>query len=183
MKLCFAEEASILSLDDYYLPYEKQQKDSNGVTNFDLLTALDIEKFKADLTLLKRGKTIELEEYTFNNAEKQRQSIQIIPNRFILVEGIFLLEALKESALLDLSIFVDTEVMLMLERRLGRDVQERNIEEELVLYQWENHFMPAYEKFILPHKEHSDLIVSGENDFKDSLIYGQIKRALESKAL
>ena len=32
---------SVISLDNYYLPIEKQEKDDNGKVNFDLPTALD----------------------------------------------------------------------------------------------------------------------------------------------
>ena len=49
---------SIFSMDNYYYPIEKQQRDSNGHYNFDLPSALDEEKLTSDLNHLKNGNQI-----------------------------------------------------------------------------------------------------------------------------
>ena len=56
----------IFSMDNYYLPINKQVKDINGEYNFDLPTALDREKLYQDLFQLSTGNPIEVKEYHFN---------------------------------------------------------------------------------------------------------------------
>jgi uridine kinase len=56
-----------------------------------------------------------------------------------------------------------------LQRRIKRDTIERNISHEFVLYQWKNHVKPAFEQYLLPHKEKADLIVNNNEHFNNSL--------------
>lgn len=183
IKSYLGNEASILSLDNYYKPLKEQEVDKNGIVNFDLLTALDTEKFVKDLHELKNGNAIRLQNYTFNDTSKTEKDIIVLPKKYLLVEGIFLLELLKNKSILDITVFVETEMKQMLDRRLQRDTSERNISREMVLYQWENHFVPAFKKFIAPHSAIATLLINGGLDFDIPLIIGKIKSALESKAL
>ncbi|MEY3425416.1 MAG: hypothetical protein RL679_774, partial [Bacteroidota bacterium] len=81
---------SIFSMDNYYLPIEKQQLDQNGQYNFDLPTALDRNKLFSDLEKLKKGETIEVKEYHFNAPPDKNTLITIHPSNIIIVEGLFL---------------------------------------------------------------------------------------------
>lgn len=58
---------SIFSMDNYYLPIQKQQKDESGIYNFDLPTALDRVRLHDDLVKLTQGQAIEVKEYHFNS--------------------------------------------------------------------------------------------------------------------
>jgi len=52
---------------------------------------------------------------------------------------------------------------------LKRDFNERNIPIEYIHYQWNNHVMPAFEKYLLPFKPQADIIVNNNNHFDNSL--------------
>lgn len=156
-----ANDASLLSMDDYYKPFSEQEKDVNGVVNFDLPTALNISKFTNDLKTLKNGGSLLLEKYNFNDATKSKIVERIVPKKYLITEGIFLLHDTMVVNLLDDIIFIEAIDSLMLERRLRRDKEERNIDGDNVLYQWNNHFVPAYKKYVLPYKAKADLVLNG----------------------
>jgi uridine kinase len=59
---------------------------------------------------------------------------------------------------MDLKIFVDVNTHLKLIRRIIRDKEERNYPLDDVLYRYEKHVYPSFEKYILPYKKSCDLV-------------------------
>ena len=161
----FGEKITTLSLDNYYKPIEYQQLDENGVVNFDLPDALDTTQLKHDFEALINGQAITQKKYQFNNPDCEEQTTIISPKKIILVEGLFVMHYPFLSKKLDFSVYINVDPDLQLKRRLKRDVEERNINKEEVLYQWENHVIPAYENFILPHQHKVDMILNNNTQF------------------
>jgi uridine kinase len=147
---------SIFSMDNYYLPIEKQQLDQNGQYNFDLPTALDRNKLFSDLEKLKKGETIEVKEYHFNAPPDKNTLITIHPSNIIIVEGLFLFYYEDVRKLIDYSIFMEVDHSTQLDRRLYRDLETRGYDREEIIYQWENHVLPCYEKFLFPFEGQAD---------------------------
>ena len=52
----------------------------------------------------------------------------------------------------------------MIDRRITRDHEKRGYDKSDVLYKYNNHVLPAFNKFILPHKNKSDLIVNNSKN-------------------
>ncbi len=152
----------VISFDDYYKPLHEQENDSEGVTNFDLPTALYHERFTEDLMKLIEQHPVLLKKYNFENYEAP-ETVEILhPAPIIVAEGLFVFEFSEIDALLDMRIFMNADMEISLQRRLARDAAERGIPEDRSLYQWHNHVMPAWENYILPHKNRCDLVI--END-------------------
>lgn len=147
---------SIFSMDNYYLPIEKQQLDANGQYNFDLPTALDRERLYNDLVKLKKGETVEVKEYHFNAPPDKNTLITIHPSSVIIVEGLFLFHYEEVRKLIDFSIFMEVDHATQLDRRLYRDLETRGYEREAIVYQWENHVLPCYQKYLLPYENDAD---------------------------
>jgi uridine kinase len=65
-------------------------------------------------------------------------------------------------------------------RRILRDQVERGYPLDDVLYKYQHHVLPAYERFILPYKEEADLVVNNNQDFERGLevIEGFIRNRL-----
>lgn len=147
---------SIFSMDNYYLPIEKQQLDENGQYNFDLPTALDRERLYNDLLKLKNGETVEVKEYHFNAPPDKNTLITIHPSSVIIVEGLFLFYYEEVRKLIDFSIFMEVDHATQLDRRLYRDLETRGYEREAIVYQWENHVLPCYNKYLLPYENEAD---------------------------
>src|SRR5438128_1704870 len=60
-------EVCLISQDHYYKARDLQFTDEQGVKNFDLPSAIERERFHGDILKLKRGETLRIAEYTFNN--------------------------------------------------------------------------------------------------------------------
>jgi uridine kinase len=159
----------ILSQDDYYLPREQQHRDHNEEYNFDLPKSFDKKKFRQDIERLMRGEAVEIEEYTFNNPDAKPKILTFRPAPVLLVEGLFVFHYKKVASLLDLKIFINTKENLKVIRRIRRDQVERGYPVEDVLYKYENHVLPSFERFILPYKEEADLIVNNNHNFEQAL--------------
>lgn len=162
------ESVCIVSQDDYYLSIERQVKDPNGRVNFDRPGALDLDLLAEDLRCLASGEAIYRQEYNFNMATEPRW-MEIRPARVILVEGLFLLQHPGLRELFDLKVFVEASEEVQLTRRTARDGRERGYPLADVLYQWENHVMPAYREHLLPYRSHCDLHVVNESNFDRAL--------------
>jgi uridine kinase len=171
----------IFSMDNYYLPLNKQHVDENGEINFDLPTALDEEKLTNDLISLVKGDPIEVKEYHFNAPPGKNVLITLYPSHLIIVEGLFLFHYERVKKLLDFSIFIDVELSTQLDRRLYRDQESRGYSHESILYQWKNHVLPCYNKYLLPHKTEADFNfrndIHADEDFDKLLI--EINKRLE----
>lgn len=162
------ESVCIVSQDDYYLPIERQQKDANGRVNFDLPTALDLDLLAEDLRCLAQGEAVYRQEYTYNMATEPKW-MEIRPARVILVEGLFLFHHPGLRELFDLKVFVEASEEVQLLRRIARDERERGYPLADVMYQWENHVMPAYRENLLPYRHQCDLHVVNEHRYERAL--------------
>jgi uridine kinase len=79
-----ASQATIISLDNYYKPFEEQVKDEYGKINFDHPQALDLNKFYQDLKQIIAGNSVTLKEYTFNNPNAPENWITYAPAPWIV---------------------------------------------------------------------------------------------------
>lgn len=174
-------QPTIFSMDNYYLPIGQQFLDENGEVNFDLPTALDKERLVRDLQDLKDGKSIEVKEYHFNAPPNKNVLITLDPSTIIIVEGLFLFQYQEVNKLLDFSIFMDVDPMVQLDRRLYRDQETRGYSREAILYQWNNHVVPCYEKYLSPYAHLADFVF--ENDQNADLEFERLIQVLTPKLL
>ncbi len=154
---------SVFTMDNYYFPIEMQQKDENGIVNFDLPTALDQQKLTADLIQLIKGEPIEVKEYFFNSPPDKNVLITIQPSEIIIVEGLFLFHYETVFNTLRYSVYVDVDNEIQLDRRIYRDQESRGYKRSDILYQWENHVLPCYENYIEPYKSNANFIFRNDH--------------------
>jgi len=159
-----AEEVCILSMDNYYKPRTQQVYDENGVQNFDLVESIDTQAFFNDIIRLVSGETIVQEEYTFNNSLADVEMITIKPAPVMILEGLFIMHMKDLRSLLDLKIYIEAKDALKIIRRIKRDQSERNYPLEDVLYRYESHVLPSYEKYIFPYKNDVDIIINNNGN-------------------
>lgn len=160
-----SEELCMISQDNYYKPKHLQPVDEQGIANFDTPHSIDFEQYAQDIRIIQGGGTVIREEYTFNNAAKKPKMLTFAPAPVVVVEGIFVLYYPELAALLDLKIFIDAKDHIKLKRRIIRDKVERGYDLDDVLYRYENHVMPTYEKYIKPFKNEADLIIPNNLNF------------------
>jgi len=163
------DEVAFISLDNYYLPRENQKKDANGITNFDLPECIDAVTLAKDIAALREGQNVTRIEYVFNNEEASPQEIVIRPAKIYIIEGLFIYhyDALKD--LFDLKLFIHAKDSLKLIRRIKRDNEERNYPLDDVIYRYENHVLPSYEKYIETYIDEVDVIINNNKSFDQAL--------------
>ena len=158
------EVLSVIYHDNYYKKREDQEKDRQGNYNFDLPSSFHQDELVEDLIKIKSGKSIIRKEYTFNNPKINPRSLRVEPKPIVIVEGLFLFNDPNISKFLDKKIFIDCDLNVMIDRRITRDHEKRGYDKSDVLYKYKNHVLPAFNKFILPHKDKSDLIVNNSKN-------------------
>jgi len=163
------EEVCLISQDNYYRPKDQVPKDGNGVENYDLPEAIDFELYAEHIAELKAGREVQQKEYTFNNPNVIPKILTFRPAPIIVVEGIFVFYSYHISRLLDLKVFIDAKEHIKIKRRIIRDNSERGYDLEDVLYRWENHVAPTYEKFIKPSKYDADIVINNNQHFANGL--------------
>jgi len=165
----FDGKITTLSLDNYYKPKEDQTIDENGIINFDLPTALDTLQLESDLDLLLENKVVKQKVYTFNNPNNPDDFLSIEPNEILIVEGLFVMHYPFVKSKLNYSVYLSVDREQQLERRLKRDITERNYSKESIMYQWNNHVIPSYDNYVRPYKSECDLIITNDLGFDDNI--------------
>ena len=163
------EQVCIVSQDDYYRARNEQITDDQGFKNFDIPYSIDHEAFYNDLIRLRNGETITRMEYTFNNPNVQPKEITLQPTPFIIVEGIFIFHFEEIRNLLDIKIFLHAKDNFKIIRRIKRDQIERNYPLDDVLYRYQHHVLPTYEKYIYPYMDDCDIVLNNNTNFDKSL--------------
>ena len=163
------DELCLISQDNYYRTLDEVPIDENGVHNFDLPKAMNHQLYAQHINELREGKQVEQPEYMFNNPNAIPKILVFKPAPIIIVEGIFSFYFKEIEKLLDLKIFIDAKEHIKLKRRIIRDQVERGYDLEDVLYRWENHVFPTYDRFIKPSKIDADLVIPNNKNYDKGL--------------
>lgn len=164
-----SDEITRISQDNYYRPIHEIPRDENGIENFDLPETIDHHLFAEHIAVLRAGREVHQKEYTFNNPNIEPKTLIFKPRPIIVVEGIFVFYFPEIARLIDLKIFVDAKEHVKIKRRIIRDNNERGYDLDDVLYRWENHVAPTYDKFIQPLKSEADIIINNNRRFETGL--------------
>ena len=158
-------DVCVLSQDNYYRPHHQQPIDENGIQNYDTPNSINFEEYARDILSLKSGIAVERLEYTFNNPDKKPATFTFNPAPIIIIEGIFVFYYPEMANLFDIKIFIDAKEHIKLKRRIYRDKTERGYDLEDVLYRYERHVAPTYDKYIRPFKSDADVVIPNNHDF------------------
>ena len=161
------EQVCILSQDNYYKPREEQVIDKTGEKN--LPESFKEEEYHQDVLRLLNGEDVVLKEYVYNNPLAEPKNVTYKPAPVVIIEGIFVFHFADVSRLMDLKIFIDADEHIKLIRRIQRDKIERNYPLEDVLYRYQHHVFPSYQKFILPYKSECDIVINNNISFEDAM--------------
>lgn len=163
------DQVCLLSQDNYYRERHLQPKDTLGIENFDLPESIDHELFIRDVRRLHEGEVVHKKEYTFNNPNIVPKMLEFQPAPVIVVEGIFVFYFPEIREQLDLKVFIDAEEHIKLRRRIKRDGQERGYDMDDVLYRYEHHVAPTFNRYIKPFRSEADIIIPNNHHFDNAL--------------
>ena len=169
------------TMDNYYLPSEEQIVDEKQFLNFDLPTSFDRSKFYTDLELLINGEQVELAEYEFTNENPSNNVITLYSAPIILVEGLFVYHYEEINALLDFKVMMEVSYDQCYNRRLNRDLKERNYSADQTHYRYNAHVEPAYKLYIEPYKVKCNLQIDNDKSLDSGLatIIKEIKKTID----
>jgi len=177
----FGDVITVLSHDNYYKRRDELTYEERCLLNYDEPDAFDTSLMVYQLDQLRHGQSIECPVYDFTIHNRSNETIRLVPQPVIIVEGILIFENQPLRELMDIRIFVDTDADVRLCRRIKRDVNKRGRTLESVLLQYQNTVKPMHEKYVEPSKKFADIVVpeGGKNLVALDMIMGRIQRHLE----
>ena len=163
------ERCTILYQDNYYIDQSHRFDGDGGSVNFDHPSSLDFDLLAKGLSQLKMGQPIRVPLYDFATHTRKTESIECLPTKIILVDGILILDSSVVREQLDEAVYFDTPEELRFQRRLERDVHERGRTPEGVKKQFELQVKPMHDQFVEPSKIHAKTIVKDFGDYHEAL--------------
>lgn len=149
--------ACIISQDDYF----KNLCDipvAYGYYLMEVPEAFCVQEFKNDVRFLLQYGYAKMPNYdiaTNTRIDKDKNICSCKINIFEGLHTIRILDDLKNS----ISIYVDTNPIACLKRRIARDSQNLGIPEKRIREYWSDCIQPMSERFILPQKYYADIIL------------------------
>ena len=119
------------------------------------------------LNSLNSGESVNMPHFGYETGKRESGFTEIIPEEYLIIEGLHVLLYPKIRGMLSFSFFMDSPLEVAVCRRCIRDIQEYDLTAEYSLIQFLKFVRPAYIEYILPAKKHSDLVV--ENNFHTRL--------------
>ena len=177
----FGDAVTVLGHDNYYRRLDHLPMEERVKVNYDEPAALETELMVTHLEALRAGFAVDCPVYDFSQHNRSDRTVQLVPSKVILVEGILIFENEALRNLMDIRIFVDTDADTRVCRRILRDVQERGRTIQSVIDQYLGTVKPMHEKYVEPSKKYAHIVVleGGENAVALEMILGRIHRHLE----
>ncbi|OGO33969.1 MAG: uridine kinase [Chloroflexi bacterium RBG_16_54_18] len=154
-----AQHIAYLPHDAYYKDLKDLPTNQREQVNFDHPDSLDTPLLIEQIKLLKSWQPIKLPVYDFRYHKRTSQTITILPQSVIIVEGILIFAEPELRSLFDVKIFVDTAADIRFIRRLQRDIAERGRTTESVVHQYQTTVRPMHLEFVEPSKRYADVII------------------------
>jgi uridine kinase len=156
-------EVEVISQDSYYRDNSHLSYEERVNLNFDHPQSIDFDLLCEHLTQLRAGKAIPQPIYSFKTHNRTGETLETVPKKVVLVEGILIFTHPELRDLFDIKLYVHADSDERLIRRLRRDIHERGRDLDEVLNRYQNTLKPMHNQFIEPTKEFADLIIPNNN--------------------
>ncbi len=145
--------------DAYYRDQDHLSFEDRTKINYDHPDSLELELMRDHLDSLRDGQPIERPVYDFATHTRTNETVTLVPEPAVIVEGILVLSDPELRKRFDLRVYIDTDADLRLIRRLNRDILERGRTLDSVLAQYEKTVRPMHDRFVEPSKRYADIII------------------------
>ena len=175
------KEICYLSSDSYYKDNSKLEFKKRDKLNYDTPEAIDFNLLINHISALKKGLEINVPNYCFSTHLRLKNTSLFSPKKILIIEGILILtnKELRES--INYNIFLDCPRNIRFERRLKRDVSERDRNYEDVVNLFKNRLDSMHELYVEPVKKYCDLIIDTSYEADVSEIVKLIKEKYYEK--
>ena len=175
----FADEAVLISCDNYYLAHDDIPIEKRAKLNYDIPEAFEFDLMIKQMAELKSGKSFECPVYDFTVHTRSGETIKIDPKPVVIIDGILALYEEKLRDVMDVKVFVETDADERILRRVRRDVGERGRSVESIIEQYLTTVKPMHYRYIEPTKQYADIIINGGfNDVAFDLFKTKIENFL-----
>ena len=182
--LCEAFENGVVLLqqDSYYkhsdLPFEQRK-----LINYDHPDAFDHALLVAQLQQLLQRHAIDVPIYDYAAHNRTEQTRHVDPQDVIILEGILVLADPALRALMDVKLFVDTDVDVRVLRRIQRDTKVRGRSLCSLIDHYFSPVRPSFLEFIEPPKRFADVLIpdGGQNRVAIDLVRTKIAATLRHR--
>jgi len=157
----FGKNSIIISQDSFYRSLSEKELKNVENYDFDIPSAIEFEKLEKVLIDIKLGKdSINIPIYDFKTHTVTGISkVNLIGIKIVILEGIFLYHLKMIRDMINIRIFVDTDLDICLSRRIERDIIERGRSIATVLERYNKYVKPSYEKYVKVSKKYSNIII------------------------
>lgn len=155
----FENNITMLSHDYYYKDHPDLPLEERAKLNYDHPNSIETTLLIEHLKELKKGKSIQRPEYSFVEHKRETTTVEVVPKKVIIVDGILIFENKELRDMMDIKIFVDTDADIRFIRRMLRDVEQRGRTLNSVVSQYCTTVKPMHEEFVEPSKKYADIIV------------------------
>lgn len=174
------DDITIITQDAYYKSYIDMSFAERKKINFDHPATFDNDLLIEHIKTLKKRNPIKMPIYDYANHLRTDKTIELLPSKIIIIEGILIFENPKLRNLMDIKIFVDTDADIRILRRIKRDMAERERDLNSVIQQYLITVRPMHIEFVEPSKKYADVIIpeGGYNKIGIDMIVSKIKSIL-----
>lgn len=160
-RLCqeFGDEATSLSLDDFYCDLSHLKLSEREKTNFDQPDAIDWPLFETVLGELRNGAEVLSPRYDFVSHTRSAGGEWHNSKPFIFVEGLWLLWHPHVRKQFNFRVYLDCVQSVRWERREARDLNERGRTRDAIRKQFLTVVAPMHERFVEAQKPWADLVL------------------------
>jgi uridine kinase len=131
----------------------------NEETNYDIPESVGFgEMYDCVINLIK-GKKVQVPMYDFKTHSRLKQTEEIGPAIFIIMEGILIFSEKRIRDLCDLKVFIKADPVIMYDRRQERDTKERGRSHDEVKNRYFDHVIPSSKIYVDPYETSSDIIL------------------------
>ena len=154
----------LFSLDSYYRPLDHISFEERKARNYDHPDSIDSALAVSQLRDLCAGKAIQQPVYDFKLHTRRKESVTCMNSQLVVVEGLYALYFKELLDLCDFKIFVSTDIVTAMLRRVQRDICERGREIEGIKHQILATVLPMYETYVKPTQKNAHFSINWEGE-------------------
>lgn len=181
-KICenFNGEVCIMNLDSYYKEHHNLTYEERTKLNYDAPDSFDIDLFIEHIKKLQNWEVIKSPVYDYTIHDRSDEIKEVVPQKLLIIDGIFCLVYDELRSLIDLKIFVDVDADERILRRVKRDMEVRARSLDSVMSQYLTTVKPMHEKYVAPTKNFADIVITkgASNEVAIDLLLDHINTAV-----
>lgn len=178
----FGDAITVIFYDNYYKDQSGVPVEERDKINYDCPDALDTDLLIEHIHTLKEGQSVQCPIYDFATHTRKAETLEIKPNRIIVIEGILAFHEKELRDTFDLKIYVDSDADERILRRIMRDIQDRGRQIGDIALQYITTVKPMHNLYVEPTKAYADIIIRGGlNPTALDVIQSKLKFYLDSQ--